>query len=140
MQALKNFLKVTSHYKDFVADQYDFHSYCLRKQTLRAYVDLLRFEDNIYAHPSYAEVRTVAGRLRARMRWRLGREHAVNDAIFSRATHSPRHPFPFPTIPQGACGAVETYLALDTARRLQREQAASAAAASNGATTADAKK
>lgn len=30
--------------------QFDFHTYCLRKMTLRAYVMLLKCEDTIYKH------------------------------------------------------------------------------------------
>lgn len=53
-QALKKFSAVERHFADMIEDQFDFHSYCLRKVTLRAYVSLLRFEDEIRAHPYYA--------------------------------------------------------------------------------------
>lgn len=53
-QALKKFTAVDRHFADMVEDQFDFHSYCLRKVTLRAYVSLLRFEDRIRSHPYYA--------------------------------------------------------------------------------------
>jgi len=36
------------HYKDIIEDQFDFHQYCLRKVTLRAYIEMLRFVDTIY--------------------------------------------------------------------------------------------
>ena len=52
-RALKRFLKVDAHFSDFVDDQVDFHQYCLRKQTMRAYVEMLRMEDGIYRHPVY---------------------------------------------------------------------------------------
>lgn len=54
-RALKRFLKVDSHFLDFVEDQFDFHQYCLRKQTMRVYVDMLRMEDDLYKHPVYAK-------------------------------------------------------------------------------------
>jgi N-alpha-acetyltransferase 15/16, NatA auxiliary subunit len=54
-RALKRFLKVDSHFMDFVEDQFDFHQYCLRKQTMRVYVDMLRMEDDLYKHPVYAK-------------------------------------------------------------------------------------
>jgi len=38
------------HFDDFQEDQFDFHSYCLRKVTLRAYVSVLRYEDVVYGH------------------------------------------------------------------------------------------
>lgn len=53
-QALKKFTAVERHFADMVEDQFDFHSYCIRKVTLRAYVSLLRFEDHIRGHPYYA--------------------------------------------------------------------------------------
>lgn len=43
------------HFEDFVEDQFDFHSYCLRKVTLRSYVSLLRFEDAIYGQAFFCE-------------------------------------------------------------------------------------
>lgn len=52
-QALKKFTAVERHFGDMVEDQFDFHSYCLRKVTLRAYVNFLRFEDEIRSHPYF---------------------------------------------------------------------------------------
>lgn len=45
---------VVKHFDDFSEDQFDFHSYCLRKVTLRAYVSVLRFEDEIYGQNYYS--------------------------------------------------------------------------------------
>jgi len=39
------------HFQQIAEDQLDFHTYCLRKMTLRSYVSLLRLEDNLLAHP-----------------------------------------------------------------------------------------
>lgn len=49
-RALKKFLGVEKHYADITEDQFDFHSYCLRKMTLRAYIEMLRFQDRLHAH------------------------------------------------------------------------------------------
>ncbi|KAL5072633.1 hypothetical protein RYX36_011617 [Vicia faba] len=49
-RALKNFLAVEKHYADIIEDQFDFHSYCLRKMTLRTYVEMLRFQDQLHSH------------------------------------------------------------------------------------------
>lgn len=35
---------VDKHFEDMVEDQFDFHTYCVRKMTLRAYLQLLRVE------------------------------------------------------------------------------------------------
>ncbi|KAI3777798.1 hypothetical protein L1987_47601 [Smallanthus sonchifolius] len=49
-RALKKFLAVEKHYADITEDQFDFHSYCLRKMTLRSYIEMLRFQDRLHAH------------------------------------------------------------------------------------------
>ncbi|KAI8060823.1 NMDA receptor-regulated protein 1-domain-containing protein [Gongronella butleri] len=54
-KALKRFHSVIKFYDDFFEDQFDFHAYCLGKSTLRAYVDMLRAEDRMRAHPFYAK-------------------------------------------------------------------------------------
>ncbi|KAJ1493475.1 NMDA receptor-regulated protein 1-domain-containing protein [Baffinella frigidus] len=44
-------IRVDKHFTDIVEDQqFDFHSYCMRKMTLRSYIALLRTEDTIYRH------------------------------------------------------------------------------------------
>lgn len=49
-RALKKFLAVEKHYADISEDQFDFHSYCLRKMTLRTYVDMLKFQDRLHSY------------------------------------------------------------------------------------------
>jgi hypothetical protein len=44
------------HFGDFVEDQYDFHHYCMRKATLRAYCDMLTMADGLQAHGFYNKV------------------------------------------------------------------------------------
>eukprot|EP00002_Diphylleia_rotans_P023039 TRINITY_DN4527_c0_g1_i1.p1 TRINITY_DN4527_c0_g1~~TRINITY_DN4527_c0_g1_i1.p1 ORF type:complete len:853 (+),score=231.37 TRINITY_DN4527_c0_g1_i1:68-2626(+) len=51
--ALKKFVAIKKHIDDMVEDQFDFHTYCLRKMTVRSYVAMLRFEDRIYGHPFF---------------------------------------------------------------------------------------
>lgn len=41
------------HFFEITDDQFDFHTYCMRKMTLRAYVDLLRLEDVLRKHAFY---------------------------------------------------------------------------------------
>jgi NMDA receptor-regulated protein 1 len=54
------------HFDDFQEDQFDFHSYCLRKVTLRAYVSVLRFEDVVYGQSFFCEA--AAGIIRIYLR------------------------------------------------------------------------
>ena len=54
-RALKNYLATHSHYNDMVEDQFDFHTYCLRKMTLRAYMAMLRWEDKLHSFPFFCQ-------------------------------------------------------------------------------------
>ncbi|KAI5967952.1 hypothetical protein CANMA_002720 [Candida margitis] len=57
--ALKRFQAIVKIFKTFYNDQYDFHSYCLRRGTPRDYIDMLRWEDKIHATPVY--IRALKG-------------------------------------------------------------------------------
>jgi tetratricopeptide (TPR) repeat protein len=46
------------HVDDFREDEYDFHTYSLRKATLSAYIDLLRTSDRWFAHPAFRRAAT----------------------------------------------------------------------------------
>ncbi|XP_010532133.1 PREDICTED: N-alpha-acetyltransferase 15, NatA auxiliary subunit-like [Tarenaya hassleriana] len=61
-RALKKFLAVEKHYADISEDQFDFHSYCLRKMTLRSYVDMLKFQDRLHSFPYFHKA--AAGAIR----------------------------------------------------------------------------
>ncbi|GJJ69727.1 N-alpha-acetyltransferase 15/16, NatA auxiliary subunit [Entomortierella parvispora] len=58
-KALKRFHQVEKHFAEFTEDQLDFHMYCLRKMTLRAYISLLKLEDQLRSHQSF--VRAAQG-------------------------------------------------------------------------------
>ncbi|GEQ72447.1 hypothetical protein JCM33374_g6134 [Metschnikowia sp. JCM 33374] len=57
--ALKRFTAVINVFKIFVTDQFDYHSYCMRRGTPRDYIDMLKWEDQIHSTPIY--VRAVKG-------------------------------------------------------------------------------
>ncbi|XP_039124680.1 N-terminal acetyltransferase A complex auxiliary subunit NAA15 [Dioscorea cayenensis subsp. rotundata] len=65
-RALKKFLAVEKHYSDITEDQFDFHSYCLRKMTLRSYVSMLKFQDKLHSHPYFEKA--AAGAIRCYMK------------------------------------------------------------------------
>ncbi|CAG0918861.1 unnamed protein product, partial [Notodromas monacha] len=52
-EALRKCHEVDRHFSEILEDQFDFHTYCLRKMTLRSYVELLKVEDALRAHPFY---------------------------------------------------------------------------------------
>ncbi|RKP31833.1 N-terminal acetyltransferase A, auxiliary subunit [Metschnikowia bicuspidata] len=57
--ALKRFYAILNVFKVYVNDQFDYHSYCMRKGTPRDYIDMIRWEDNIHSTPIY--VRAIKG-------------------------------------------------------------------------------
>ncbi|WVN90218.1 uncharacterized protein L203_105454 [Cryptococcus depauperatus CBS 7841] len=52
--AIKRFSTVIKVFQDLEDDQYDFHSYCLRRMTLSSYVKLLKYEDQLRSHIDYS--------------------------------------------------------------------------------------
>ncbi|SNX81905.1 related to n-terminal acetyltransferase 1 [Melanopsichium pennsylvanicum] len=58
--AMKRLIQVEKVFQEFWDDQLDFHSYCLRKMTLRSYVNMVRFEDDLRSHPVYLRAAAVA--------------------------------------------------------------------------------
>ncbi|KAH8928671.1 N-terminal acetyltransferase A, auxiliary subunit [Atractiella rhizophila] len=46
--AVKEWNRIVKIYQDIWEDQLDFHQYCLRKGTLNTYVDLVRYENDIF--------------------------------------------------------------------------------------------
>lgn len=61
--ALKNFKAVERHFEDMIEDQFDFHTYCLRKETMRSYVNLLLMEDEIRSSKYFTRAAKAAIRL-----------------------------------------------------------------------------
>lgn len=51
--ALKRYNSVFVTFQDYEDDQYDFHTYCLRRMTFSAYTSLLTYEDQLRSHPAY---------------------------------------------------------------------------------------
>ena len=47
---------VPQHFTEIIEDQFDFHTYCMRKMTLQSYIGLLRLEDILHSHPFYFKV------------------------------------------------------------------------------------
>lgn len=51
--ALKRFKAVYDIFDVWYEDQFDFHSFSIRKGMIRAYVDMIRWEDRLREHPFY---------------------------------------------------------------------------------------
>lgn len=58
--ALKRFHSIYGFFDVWVEDQFDFHSFSLRKGQIRAYVDMIRWEDNVREHPFYTRAALAA--------------------------------------------------------------------------------
>uniref|UniRef100_A0A452GP37 Uncharacterized protein n=1 Tax=Gopherus agassizii TaxID=38772 RepID=A0A452GP37_9SAUR len=59
-EALKKCHEIERHFVEITDDQFDFHTYCMRKITLRSYVDLLKLEDVLRQHPFYFKAARIA--------------------------------------------------------------------------------
>jgi tetratricopeptide (TPR) repeat protein len=51
--ALKRFTAIADIFETWQEDQFDFHSFSLRKGHIRAYVDMIRWEDHLRNHPFF---------------------------------------------------------------------------------------
>lgn len=58
--ALKRFHQVQEIFNVWQDDQFDFHSFFLRKGQARAYVDMVRWEDRLREHPFYSRAALAA--------------------------------------------------------------------------------
>ncbi|KAL1586883.1 hypothetical protein WHR41_04118 [Cladosporium halotolerans] len=52
--AFKRFQQVYNIFDTWTEDQFDFHSFSFRKGMIRAYVDMIRWEDTLRQHPFYS--------------------------------------------------------------------------------------
>lgn len=58
--ALKRFTSVYNIFDVWQEDQFDFHSFSLRKGQIRAYIDMIRWEDKLREHPFYSRAALAA--------------------------------------------------------------------------------
>jgi tetratricopeptide (TPR) repeat protein len=58
--ALKRFHSVYNIFEVWQEDQFDFHSFSLRKGQIRAYIELVRWEDHLREHPFYSRAAIAA--------------------------------------------------------------------------------
>jgi peptide alpha-N-acetyltransferase len=59
-ESLKKCHEIDRHFTEIIEDQFDFHTYCMRKMTLKSYVGLLRLEDELRCHQFYEKCAKVA--------------------------------------------------------------------------------
>ncbi|KAB7503295.1 hypothetical protein Anas_05599 [Armadillidium nasatum] len=51
---------MATHFTEIIEDQFDFHTYCMRKMTLRSYLELLRLEDILRNNRFYWDAAKIA--------------------------------------------------------------------------------
>jgi N-alpha-acetyltransferase 15/16, NatA auxiliary subunit len=61
------FSSCVKHFQEIIEDQFDFHSYCMRKMTLCSYVEMLRLEDRIKSHPFFFKAANTAIKIYLRL-------------------------------------------------------------------------
>jgi N-alpha-acetyltransferase 15/16, NatA auxiliary subunit len=59
-ESLKKAHQVERHFQEIIEDQFDFHSYCMRKMTLDSYVDMLHMEDQVKSHEFFFKAAKTA--------------------------------------------------------------------------------
>lgn len=79
--ALRRFELVSNMFDTWVEDQFDFHAFSLRKGFIRAYVDMLRWEDRIREHPFYSRAALDAVALYVKRHDRAAAALAEGDVI-----------------------------------------------------------
>lgn len=58
--ALKKCYEIDAFFSEVTEDQFDFHTYCMRKMTLRSYIKLLRMEDVLRSHRFFFDAAEIA--------------------------------------------------------------------------------
>lgn len=79
-KALKKLSETFKHFNDIAEDQFDFHNYCLRKTTLKAYVAMLRMQERLYSHKFYRRAAKDAIRIYVQVHDMRSRGEAVTAA------------------------------------------------------------
>ncbi|KAM7189518.1 N-alpha-acetyltransferase 15, NatA auxiliary subunit [Rhypophila sp. PSN 637] len=78
--ALKRYHTIFNIFDVWQEDQFDFHSFSLRKGQIRAYVDMIRWEDRVREHPFYFRAALNAVKLYLLMHDKPHASNGVNGA------------------------------------------------------------
>jgi N-alpha-acetyltransferase 15/16, NatA auxiliary subunit len=61
--ALKRFKQIFDIFETWEEDQFDFHQFSMRKGPIRAYIDMIRWEDRLREHPFFSRAAISASKL-----------------------------------------------------------------------------
>jgi peptide alpha-N-acetyltransferase len=88
-EALKKCIEIDRHFAEINEDQFDFHTYCMRKMTLRSYIELLRLEDVLKSHSFYFKAAKIAIQVYLRLYDKpLGENEELEDKNISNMSAS----------------------------------------------------
>ncbi|TKA75209.1 hypothetical protein B0A49_02407 [Cryomyces minteri] len=76
--ALKRFKAIYDIFDVWYEDQFDFHSFSLRKGQIRAYVDMVRWEDHLREHPFFVRAAISAVKIYVRLYDKPDLAHGAN--------------------------------------------------------------
>ncbi|KAG1664970.1 hypothetical protein FOA52_001982 [Chlamydomonas sp. UWO 241] len=135
-KALKKYVAVTKHFDDIHEDQFDFHGYCMRKMTLRAYIDMLNMEDKLYGSDYYSQAATgaITAYLALHDAPKAADAEADEEAKMKlmSADEKKKYKLKKKKEEKNAVKAADEKKAAEEAMRVAREAAAKAAAAATG--------
>ncbi|KAH0544962.1 hypothetical protein FGG08_000888 [Glutinoglossum americanum] len=130
--SLKRFTAIFDIFDVWQEDQFDFHSFSLRKGQIRAYIDMVRWEDRLREHPFYSRAAISAVRAFVLLH---DKPHLAHDSL-TNGTHGGDKDF-------GKLDSNERKKALKKAKKEQQRQEKADAVKreekkiSTGGTTAD---
>lgn len=52
-QGLRHFNMIEKHFSDIIDDQFDFHSFALRKYSIRGYIEMVDFQEQVYRNINF---------------------------------------------------------------------------------------
>ncbi|KAI9614149.1 hypothetical protein KEM48_006127 [Puccinia striiformis f. sp. tritici PST-130] len=84
--ALKRLHQVYEIFRQWEEDQYDFHTYCIRKNTFQTYQDLLKFEDTLYADPIFYKAVSKAIKIYMTIDDRMKKAKEAGEEVLSQIT------------------------------------------------------
>lgn len=76
--ALKRLHAIMSIFEAWTDDQFDFHSFSLRKGMVRSYIEMVRWEDSLWAHPFYSRAALSAVKIYLMLN---DRPHLAHDSL-----------------------------------------------------------
>eukprot|EP00828_Plagiopyla_frontata_P003569 TRINITY_DN11116_c0_g1_i2.p1 TRINITY_DN11116_c0_g1~~TRINITY_DN11116_c0_g1_i2.p1 ORF type:complete len:340 (-),score=96.54 TRINITY_DN11116_c0_g1_i2:77-1096(-) len=82
--AFRQFKFIEKHFLEIQEDQYDFHTYCLRKYTLREYIQLIKYVDNVYNNKQF--IICATNMIKGLMEYKVIKDNQLKEDIEEQKT------------------------------------------------------